>query len=62
MDDPTRFAAVLNGVVKHSFEGELHINPEFIKEQVFPSDEVSLDGTPPQRITKQKNLMAGTNA
>ncbi|ELR15336.1 COMM domain containing protein 1, putative, partial [Acanthamoeba castellanii str. Neff] len=44
MEDPARFAAVLNGVVKRTFENDQQITPAFIKEQVFPQHEdVSVD-------------------
>jgi hypothetical protein len=48
MEDPARFAAVLNGVVKRTFENDQQITPAFIKEQVFPQHEdVSVDGATP---------------
>jgi hypothetical protein len=48
MEDPARFAAVLNGVVKRTFENDQQITPAFIKEQVFPQHEdVSVDGAAP---------------
>jgi len=44
MEDPARFAAVLNGVVKRTFDNDEQITPSFIKEQVFPQHEdVSVD-------------------
>lgn len=45
MEDPARFAAVLNGVVKRTFDNEEQITPSFIKEQVFPQHDISVEGT-----------------
>jgi len=39
MENPVRFAALLNGVAKHSFDNDEQITPAFIKEQVFPQHE-----------------------
>jgi hypothetical protein len=51
MEDPARFAAVLNGVVKRTFENDQQITPAFIKEQVFPQHEdVSVDGAAPSLL------------
>jgi hypothetical protein len=43
MEEPNRFAALLNGVVKRHFEKDESVTPQLIKDQVFPSPNVSLE-------------------
>jgi len=43
-ENPKLFAALLNGVLRRVFENDQSITPEFLKEQIFAEEDVSIDG------------------
>mmetsp|Transcript_17952 Transcript_17952/g.30535 ORF Transcript_17952/g.30535 Transcript_17952/m.30535 type:complete len:188 (+) Transcript_17952:13-576(+) len=42
-ENPKLFAALLNGVLRRVFENDQSITPEFLKEQIFAEEDVSVD-------------------
>jgi hypothetical protein len=45
MDNPKLFAAFLNGVLRRTFFQDESMTPEFLKEEVFSEDPVTVEGT-----------------
>jgi hypothetical protein len=43
-DNPKLFVALLNGVLRRVFERDQSITPEFLKEQVFAGEDLSVEG------------------
>lgn len=44
MDNPKKFMALVNGVFLRTFQKDLSITPEMLKEEVFAADDVTLEG------------------
>jgi hypothetical protein len=45
MENPKQFMALVNGVFLWTFQKDESITPELLKEQVFPGEDPSIDGS-----------------
>lgn len=45
MDNPKKFMALVNGVFLRTFQKDLSITPEMLKEEVFAADDATLEGS-----------------
>lgn len=59
MDNPKQFMALVNGVFLRTFQKDESITPELLKEEVFPGDDISIEGACRGRMRSKRNCREG---